>query len=148
MPPSAGSDGSRSERNCRGRAAGSAGKVGSPVAPVAPAEALGASHSVLLSIVLAALGMAAVRQLIAVNADLHAASAELADRLSAKGDTSAESELADVQRLARQAVRDVREAVAGGHAPTVDAELAAAEVALRSVGIKVSIDAISAGINP
>jgi two-component system sensor histidine kinase DesK len=125
--------------------------------------------------------MAAVRQLIALNDDLHATRAELADlavtsererlarelhdllgrtlsliavkaelasRLSAKGDTSAEAELADVQRLARQAVRDVREAVAGGHAPTVDAELAAAEAALRSVGIKVSIDAIGASIDP
>jgi len=116
--------------------------------PVHPAAALGPSQSVLLSIVLAGLGMAAVRQLIAVNADLHATRAELADlavagererlgrelhdlvgrtlslnavkaelasRLSAKADLSAAAELADVQRLARQAVRDVREAVTGAH---------------------------------
>ena len=50
-------------------------------------------------------------------------------RLSAKGDLSAEAELGDVQRLARQAVRDVREAIAGDHAPSVDAELAMAEPA-------------------
>src|SRR6266508_1555769 len=42
-------------------------------------EPFGASHSILLSIVLAGLGMTAVRQLIAVNADLHATRAELAD---------------------------------------------------------------------
>ena len=98
-------------------------------------EPFGASHSILLSIVLAGLGMTAVRQLIAVNADLHATRAELADlavagererlarelhdllgrtlsliavkaelasRLSAKADPSAEAELQDVQRLARQ----------------------------------------------
>ena len=157
------------------------GQLVHPAQPVAPAEALGASHSVLLSIVLAALGMAAVRQLIALNADLHAASAELAElavtsererlsrelhdllgrtlsliavkaelasRLSGKGDPSAEAELADVQRLARQAVRDVREAVAGGHAPTVDAELSAAEAALRTAGIEVSVDNTVASIDP
>jgi len=157
------------------------GRLVHPVGPVAPAETLGASHSVLLSIVLAALGMAAVRQLIALNDDLHATRAELADlavtsererlarelhdllgrtlsliavkaelasRLSAKGDPSAEAELADVQRLARQAVRDVREAVAGEHAPTIDAELAAAEAALRTAGIKVRVDKTAASIDP
>src|SRR5439155_15739272 len=104
--------------------------------------------SVLLSIVLAGLGMHAVRQLIIANADLHATRAELADlavaadrerlardlhdllartlsliavkaelasRLIAKGDSAATAELSDVQHLARQAVRDVREAVTGTH---------------------------------
>ena len=50
-----------------------------PIEPLHATEALGPSHSVLLSIVLAGLGMNAVRQLIAVNADLHATRAELAD---------------------------------------------------------------------
>jgi two-component system sensor histidine kinase DesK len=145
------------------------------------AEPLGLSHLILLSIVLAGLGMTAVRQLITLNGDLHATRAELADlavagervrlarelhdllgrtlsliavkaelasRLSAKGDPSAEGELADVQRLARQAVRDVREAVAGDHAPSVDAELAAAEAALRMVGISVSVANTAASIDP
>ena len=157
------------------------GRLIHPVDAVQPTDALGPSHSILLSIVLAGLGMTAVRQLIALNAELHATRAELADlavagererlarelhdllgrtlsliavkaelasRLSAKGDRSADAELADVQRLARQAVRDVREAVAGGHAPSVDAELAAAEAALRSVGIKVSVDNTAASIDP
>ncbi len=139
------------------------------------------SHSIALSIGLAGLGMIAVRQLIALNADLHATRGELADlavagererlarelhdllgrtlaliavkaelasRLSATGDSSAEAELGDVQRLARQAVRDVREAIAGDHAPRVDAELAAAEAALRTAGITVSVDNTAVSIEP
>lgn len=142
---------------------------------------LGPSHSVPLSIALAGLGMIAVRQLIALNADLHATRAELADlavagererlsrelhdllgrtlsliavkaelasRLSAKGDPSAGAELGDVQRIARQAVRDVREAIAGDHAPSVAAELAAAEAALRTAGITVSVANTAASIDP
>jgi signal transduction histidine kinase len=119
-------------------------REGTLIDPAHAVEPFGPSHSILLSIVLAGLGMTAVRQLIAVNADLHATRAELADlavasererlarelhdllgrtlsliavnaelasRLSAKADPSAQVELEDVQRLARQAVRDVREAV-------------------------------------
>ncbi|MHB8645733.1 MAG: sensor histidine kinase [Thermomicrobiales bacterium] len=142
---------------------------------------LGPSHSTLLSIALAGLGMIAVRQLIALNAELHATRAELADlavagerarlarelhdllgrtlsliavkaelasRLSATGDPSAEAELGDVQRLARQAVRDVREAIASDHAPSVAAELAAAESALRTAGITISVANTAASIEP
>jgi two-component system sensor histidine kinase DesK len=79
---------------------------------------------------------------------LIAVKAELASRLSAQRDPSAGAELADVQQLARQAVRDVREAVAGDHAPSVVAELAAAEKALRSVGVKVTVDNRTASIAP
>jgi two-component system sensor histidine kinase DesK len=122
-----------------------------------------------------------VRQLIAVNADLHATRAELAElavagererlarelhdllgrtlsliavkaelasRLSAKGDPSAEVELADVQRLARQAVRDVREAVASAHAPSVDTELTAAEAALLTADIKLTVTRTAPSIDP
>lgn len=139
------------------------------------------SHSILLSIALAGLGMTAVRQLIARTADLLATRAELADlavagererlarelhdllgrtlsliavkaeltsRLSAKGDPSGEAELGDVQRLARQAVRDVREAVAGTLTPGVAAELAAAEAALRTAGIAVRVDITAASLDP
>jgi len=136
---------------------------------------------VLLSIVLAGLGMTAVRQLIAFNAELNATRAELADlavagererlarelhdllgrtlaliavkaelagRLSAKGDPSADAELADVQRLARQAVRDVREAVTDAHAPSVEAELGSAEGALRTAGIDVGVERTATSIDP
>lgn len=144
-------------------------------------RALGPGHWILLSIVLAGLGMTAVRQLIALNAALHATRAELADlavtsererlarelhdvlgrtlsliavkaelagRLSAQGDPSAEAELRDVQRLARLAVREVREAVAGNRTPSVAAELAAAQLALRTAGIGVSVDAAATDVDP
>jgi two-component system, NarL family, sensor histidine kinase DesK len=149
--------------------------------PFAPTQMFGPSHSTLVSILLAGLGMAAVRQLITVNIDLEATRAELADlavaaerqrlarelhdllartlsliavkaelasRLSGKGDPSAAGELADVQRLARQAVRDVREAITGAHSPSVGAELAAAESALRTAGIEACIDNRAPSIDP
>ncbi len=157
--------------------------AGAPMDPGGPhaIPILGPGHAILLAIVLAGLGMSAVRQLIAVNADLETTRAELADlavagererlarelhdllgrtlsliavkaelasRLSAKGDRSAAAELGDVQRLARQAVRDVREAIAGDHAPSFDAELAAAEAALRTAGIEVRVDTTAASIDP
>ena len=158
-----------------------AGRLVHPIDPLHPAEALGPSHSLLLSIVLAGLGMHAVRQLIAVNADLQATRAELAEvaiaadrerlarelhdllartlsliavkaelasRLSAKADSAAAAELSDVQRLARQAVRDVRDAVTGSLSPSLEAELAAAEVALRTAGIDLSIERNNAQIDP
>jgi len=152
-----------------------------PIDPLHPAEALGPGHSVLLSIVLAGLGMHAVRQLIAVNADLHATRAELADvavaadreclacelhdllartlslialkaelasRSSARGDMAAAAELSDVQHLARQAVRDVRDAVTGTYSASLESELAAAESALRTAGIEVHVERDEAQIDP
>ena len=157
------------------------GGVVHPAAPLQPADALGPSHSVLLSIILAGLGMNAVRQLIAANTDLHATRAELADlavaadrerlarelhdllartlsliavkaelasRLSAWGDTAAAEELTDIQRLARTAVREVREAVTGSLIPSLQAELVAAEAALAATGIEVTMDVGSAQLNP
>jgi two-component system sensor histidine kinase DesK len=155
------------------------------VHPVEPLQsttgALSAGHSVLLSIVLAGLGMTAVRQLIAANANLYATRAELADlavaadrvrlerelhdllartlsliavkaelasRLSARGDPGASVELSDVQRLARQAVRDVREAVSGSVSPSLETELAAAEIALRSAGMESAIEKTGADVDP
>jgi two-component system sensor histidine kinase DesK len=145
------------------------------------ARALGPGHWILLSVALAGLGMTAVRQLIAVNGDLRATKAELAElaiaaererlarelhdllgrtlsliavkaelasRLSAKGDPSAEAELRDVQRLARRAVREVRDAVTGDRTPSLAAELAAARVALRTAGIAVSADDIAPEVDP
>jgi two-component system sensor histidine kinase DesK len=152
-----------------------------PISPLHATDTLGPSHSVLLSIVLAGLGMNAVRQLIAVNTDLHATRADLADlavaadrerlsrelhdllartlsliavkaelasRLSARGDPGLSAELSDVQRLARQAVRDVREAVSGCLSPDLEAELAAAEVALRAAGIQATIERMGAAVDP
>jgi len=51
------------------------GGIVHPIGPIDPADALGPSHSVLLSIILAGLGMSAVRQLIAVNGQVSKLSA-------------------------------------------------------------------------
>ena len=72
----------------------------------------------------------------------------MAGRLSATRDPAAEAELRDVQQLARQAVRDVREAVAGERARSVAAELAAARPALRTAGIGVNVTHSAADIDP
>lgn len=142
---------------------------------------LGPGHAIVLAVALAGLGMTAVRQLIAVNADLHAAKAELAElsvaaererlarelhdllgrtlsliavkaelagRLSVRGDRSAEAEMRDVQRLAREAIGEVRDAVSGGRVPSVAAEFAAAPVALRTAGIAAIIDEAPVEIDP
>jgi two-component system sensor histidine kinase DesK len=89
-----------------------------------------------------------LHDLLARTLSLIAVKAELASRLSAKGDAAAAAELSDVQRLARQAVRDVREAVTGSHAPSFEAELAAAEVALRTAGIGLSLERSDVQIDP
>jgi len=53
-----------------------------------------------------------------------------------------------VQMLARQAVREVREAVTGTQSPNLEAELAAAELALRTAGIDVHIEGNGADVDP
>ncbi|MGH2376992.1 MAG: sensor histidine kinase [Candidatus Limnocylindria bacterium] len=141
---------------------------------------LGPGHAIFFAIALAGLGMVAVRQLIAVNADLHATRAELAElavaaererlarelhdllgrtlsliavkaelagRLRAGGDLSADAEILDVQRLAREAIREVREAVAGS-TPSLAAELVAAPIALRTAGIEPRVDEAPTEIDP
>ena len=45
-------------------------------------------------------------------------------------------------------MRDVRDAIAGDHAPSVDAELDAAAAALQTAGITVRVDSIAASIDP
>jgi two-component system sensor histidine kinase DesK len=79
---------------------------------------------------------------------LIAVKAELASRLSARGDEGASAELEDVQRLARQAVRDVREAVSGTVSPSLDTELASAEIALQAAGVRTSVERKGPDVDP
>lgn len=142
--------------------------------------ALGPAHVILLAVALAGLGMVAVRQLILVNADLHATKAELATlavsaerermarelhdllgrtlsliavkaelagRLSAAGDPSARAEMGDVQQFAREAIRQVREAVMGSYVPSLAAELAAGLAVLRMAGIAAQVEGIESQVD-
>ena len=53
-----------------------------------------------------------------------------------------------MQRLARQAVRDVRQAVTGSLVPSLQTELAAAEAALEAAGIQVNINVETTQVDP
>jgi two-component system sensor histidine kinase DesK len=70
-----------------------------------------------------------------------AVKAELAGRLIAIDPARAETEIADVQRLARQALTDVRAAVSGIREVTLAGELATARGALRAAGIEADLPA-------
>ena len=64
---------------------------------------------------------------------------ELAARMVRLAPERAEAELTDVQRLAREALADVRAAVAGYRGLSLDAELAAARTALDAAGIEADV---------
>ncbi|MGN9906823.1 histidine kinase [Phytohabitans sp. LJ34] len=68
-----------------------------------------------------------------------AVKAELAGRLVRMAPERAEEEIGDVERLARQSLRDVRAAVAGYAQASLAAELAGAQAALTSAGIDVEL---------
>jgi two-component system, NarL family, sensor histidine kinase DesK len=62
--------------------------------------------------------------------------AELATRLAAGNPERAAAEMADVERVARQALHEVREAVAGYRQPSLSQELASAREVLSAAGIE------------
>ncbi|GAA4449543.1 sensor histidine kinase [Phytohabitans houttuyneae] len=68
-----------------------------------------------------------------------AVKAELAGRLVRLAPERAEEEIGDVERLARQSLRDVRAAVAGYAQASLAAELAGAQAALTSAGIEADL---------
>ncbi|GFJ94736.1 two-component sensor histidine kinase [Phytohabitans rumicis] len=68
-----------------------------------------------------------------------AVKAELAGRLVKLAPERAEEEIADVERLARQSLRDVRAAVAGYAEASLAAELAGAQAALTAAGIEADL---------
>jgi two-component system sensor histidine kinase DesK len=65
---------------------------------------------------------------------------ELAGRLLPNGPEKAEAEVQDIEEVARQALREVREAVAGYRSPTLDEELAGAAEMLEAAGIDCRIE--------
>ncbi len=68
-----------------------------------------------------------------------AVKAELAGRLSRLDPARAEAEIADVERIARQALADVRAAAGGYREVTLDGELASACTALAAAGIEADL---------
>jgi two-component system sensor histidine kinase DesK len=68
-----------------------------------------------------------------------AVKAELAGRLVQLSPERAEAEIADVERLAREALRDVRDAVAGYREPSLADELASVRSALLAAGIEADV---------
>jgi two-component system, NarL family, sensor histidine kinase DesK len=65
-----------------------------------------------------------------------AVKAELAGRLASLDPQRAETEIADVERIARQALADVRAAAAGYREITLAGELASAQTALAAAGVE------------
>ena len=65
-----------------------------------------------------------------------AVKAELAGRLASLDPQRAETEIADVERIARQALADVRAAAAGYGEITLAGELASAQTALAAAGVE------------
>ncbi len=68
-----------------------------------------------------------------------AVKAELAGRLAGQDPARAEAEIADVERIARQALADVRAAAAGYREVTLAGELASARTALSAAGIEADL---------
>jgi two-component system sensor histidine kinase DesK len=77
-----------------------------------------------------------------------AVKAELAGRLARTSPDRAEAEIADVERIAREALADVRAAAAGYREVTLAGELASARTALTAAGIKADLPATLAQIPP
>ena len=74
--------------------------------------------------------------------------AELAGRMLPDLPERAAAEVADVEDVARQALREVREAVSGYHRPSLDDELEGALVALAAAGIEAQVERARAQLDP
>jgi two-component system sensor histidine kinase DesK len=74
--------------------------------------------------------------------------AELAGRLLPARADQAAVEIADVERVARGALGEVRDAVSGYRRPRLDEELAGARVALAAAGIEASVERAAVSLDP
>ncbi|MDQ6709602.1 MAG: sensor histidine kinase [Candidatus Dormibacteraeota bacterium] len=73
---------------------------------------------------------------------------ELAGRLIKRSPAMAEHEIEDIEKVAREALREVREVVAGYRQPTLAAELAGAREALTAAGIDCLVEQDCAALPP
>ena len=74
--------------------------------------------------------------------------AELAGRLLKLDPVRAAAEVADVEQVARQSLREVREAVSGYRQPTLEKELEGARVALTAAGIEAEFERAPVTLDP
>ncbi|MGI9185397.1 MAG: sensor histidine kinase [Solirubrobacteraceae bacterium] len=74
--------------------------------------------------------------------------AELAGRLLPDQPEQAGVEMGEVEAVARQALREVRQAVSGYHQPTLDGELAGARMALSTAGIEADVERAAVAFTP
>ena len=74
--------------------------------------------------------------------------AELAAKLAVRGDGRAEQEIRDVEAISRDALRQVREAVAGFRRADLDGELASARLACEARGIRLAVDRQPLDVGP
>ena len=74
--------------------------------------------------------------------------AELAGRLMGLDNERAATEVADVERVARESLREVRQAVSGYRQPTLEKELEGARVALSAAGIEAEFDRAPVTLDP
>ncbi len=74
--------------------------------------------------------------------------AELAGRLLPDRQREAAAEVADVEQVARQALREVRQAVSGYRQPTLDGELEGARIALSAAGIDADFERSPVSLDP
>lgn len=72
--------------------------------------------------------------------------AELAGKLAAVAPERAAPEIADIERVARQALADVRDAVSGYREASLAAEIEQARMALAAAGVRVEIDQYREGL--
>ena len=73
---------------------------------------------------------------------------ELAGKLVARDPKKAEEEIADVERIAREALADVRNTIRGYRAQSLEAEFSHAKSTLETAGVKVNAETASLGLSP
>jgi two-component system sensor histidine kinase DesK len=89
-----------------------------------------------------------LHDLLGQNLSLIGVKLDLARRLIGEPANPAAEEILEAQRMARDALRDVREAVGGYRQPTLEGELAGARVALQAAGIVLELAADPAVLTP
>ncbi|OLC58123.1 MAG: hypothetical protein AUH85_01415 [Chloroflexi bacterium 13_1_40CM_4_68_4] len=89
-----------------------------------------------------------LHDLVGRSLSLIALKSELSGRLLGQDPARAASEIRDVEKVARDALREVREAVTGYRQPTLAAELAGARAALDAAGVECCIEQDAGVLSP